>query len=47
MDLISIVEGIYVLYMFNYFKTSVSFHHPFEKMLTSDISLYLKHPTHR
>jgi hypothetical protein len=46
MDLISIIEGLYVFYMFNYFKTSLSFHHPFEKMLTSDISTYLKHPIH-
>ena len=46
MNIISILEGFYILYMFNFFKTSVSFHHPFERILTSDISSYLAHPIH-
>lgn len=32
--------------MFNFFKTTISFHHPFEKILTRDISSYLEHPIH-
>ena len=46
MDLISIIEGLYVLYMFNFFKTRFSIHHPYEKLLTGDISNYLSHPIH-
>lgn len=30
--------------MFNYFKTKLSFHHPFEKIITSNFTNYLKHP---
>ena len=46
MNIISIFEGLYILYMFNFFKTTLSFHHPFEKLLTNDISTYLAHPIH-
>ena len=28
--LISIIESIYIVYMFNYFKTDVYFNHPFD-----------------
>lgn len=41
--LVSIIESIYLIYMFNFFKTTIEFHHPFEIFLTS-FSDYLKHP---
>lgn len=40
---ISILEGIYIVYMFNYFKTKYGFNHPFEYLLIKDKKL-LKHP---
>jgi len=43
MLLVSIIEVLYLIYMFNFFKTTIEFHHPFEIFLTS-FSDYLKHP---
>tara|TARA_B100000929_G_scaffold223602_2_gene179964 strand:+ start:6816 stop:7241 length:426 start_codon:yes stop_codon:yes gene_type:complete len=43
MLLVSIIEVLYLIYMFNFFKTTIEFHHPFEIFLTS-FSKYLKHP---
>ena len=41
--ILSIVEIVYILYIFNFFKTRVSFHHPFEIIFTG-FNEYLKHP---
>ena len=42
---IDIIETIYVIYMYNYFKTSKSFHNPLEIIIQNkNISQYLKHP---
>lgn len=43
MLLVSIIEALYLIYMFNFFKTTMAFHHPFEIFLTS-FSEYVKHP---
>lgn len=43
MLLVSIIEALYLIYMFNFFKTTIEFHHPFEIFLTS-FSEYVKHP---
>ena len=43
MLLVSIIEALYLIFMFNFFKTTIEFHHPFEMFLTS-FSKYLKHP---
>ena len=40
MKVISIIVAIYILYMFNYFKTTISFAHP----LTYFNNKYLYHP---
>jgi len=39
----SIIEAIYLIYMYNFFKTTCSIHHPFEMLITSSLD-YLKHP---
>ena len=41
MKISSIILGIYIFYMFNYFKTTYSIHHPFEYLFSSRL---LKHP---
>lgn len=38
----SILEGLYIIYMFNIFRTSKFIHHPFEQLLTNHE--FLKHP---
>ena len=38
----SILEGIYIIFMFNIFKTCKYIHHPFEQLLTDHP--FLKHP---
>lgn len=43
MDLVSILEAVYLLYMYNFFKTTYSIHHPFEYLLVHDTTI-LKHP---
>ena len=40
---LSILEGLYIIYMFNYFKTTKSIHHPFEIYMIG-LNKYLKHP---
>ena len=30
-----IIEAIYIIFMYNYFKTSISIHHPFEYLLNN------------
>ena len=41
----TIIEAIYIYYMYNLFKTKFSFHHPLEKIINKQpISDYFKHP---
>ena len=40
--LYSLIEGIYIVYMFNFFKTKWSIHHPLEILLEGNT--YLQHP---
>ena len=40
--IISVLESTYLLYMFNFFQTSISFHHPLEIFFIKHN--YLKHP---
>jgi len=43
--IITLIESIYIYYMYNLFKTNVSFHHPLEIMFQNkNLSEYLKHP---
>ena len=42
--LLQVIKGLYIIYMFNYFKTSCSIHHPWEKIVTGDISNWFEHP---
>lgn len=43
--IITIVEAIYMVYMYNYFKTTSTFHNPLEKMLNNQVfSDFFKHP---
>ena len=42
--ILSIIEGIYVYYMFNHFKTKISVHHPLEQYLFLNGNCFLKHP---
>ena len=40
-----IIEAIYIIFMYNYFKTSISIHHTFEYVLSKQsISNFIKHP---
>jgi hypothetical protein len=41
MKISSLIMGLYIFYMFNYFKTTYSIHHPFEYLFSSKL---LKHP---
>lgn len=41
---LQILKGLYIIYMFNYFKTSCSIHNPFEQIVTGYISDWFKHP---
>jgi hypothetical protein len=38
------IKGLYIIYMFNYFKTTYSLHHPWEQLFTGNISNWLQHP---
>lgn len=40
---ISLIESFYLFYMFNYFKTKISFNHPFEYLIVNKYN-FLKHP---
>ena len=42
--LITIIESIYLYYMFHILKTKYTFHHPFEYLLTNDLGDYFQHP---
>jgi len=37
----SLMQGLYIYYMFNFFKTTYSINHPFEMIFNNN---YLKHP---
>ena len=41
-----IVLILYLIYMFNFFKTSYSINHPLEFYLISNLSNYFKHPVY-
>ena len=43
--IIAIIESIYLFYMYNFFKTTKHFHHPFEYYIQNkSIGDWLKHP---
>ena len=43
--IITLIESIYIYYMYNLFKTTISFHHPLEIMFQNkNLSTYLQHP---
>tara|TARA_B100000073_G_C23412808_1_gene443924 strand:- start:213 stop:572 length:360 start_codon:yes stop_codon:yes gene_type:complete len=45
MDYKDIIEAIYIIYMYNYFKTTISIHHPFEYLINKQsMSDFIKHP---
>lgn len=41
--IISLIESVYILYMFILFRTTLSIHHPLESLFTSRVS-WLQHP---
>ena len=41
--LIPIIESSYIIYMLRYLKTRYEIHHPYEYLMTNDISI-IKHP---
>ena len=41
--IISIIEGVYIYYMFNVFETSIDINNPFEYIFTGNTK-FLKHP---
>ena len=43
-SLLSITEAIYIIYMYNHFKTNKSIHHPLEMAIQKNIEGILKHP---
>ena len=42
--LITTVEIIYLIYMFNFFKTTYSINHPLEFIVTNNMSDFFNHP---
>ncbi len=44
MLIITIIECIYLYYMFHIFKTKYSFNHPFEYLVNNNFNNYFKHP---
>jgi len=41
---ISLFEAAYLIYMFRYFKTTMSFNHPLEFWITKELGSYWEHP---
>ena len=42
---ITIIEAVYLVYMYNYFRTTYSFHNPLESILNNRVfSDFFKHP---
>lgn len=47
MEYISILEALYIFYMYNVFKTSISVHHPLEFMINNlPLNNFFKHPVY-
>lgn len=44
MKYLSIIEALYLFYMFRIFKTKYSIHHPFEYIYNNNFSVFFKHP---
>ena len=43
--IITIIESLYIYYMYNIYQTKISFHNPIEKIIQyNNIYDYLKHP---
>jgi hypothetical protein len=42
--LITIIESIYLYYMFHIFRTKYTFHHPFEYLINDGMGTYFEHP---
>ena len=42
--ILSIIEAIYIIYMYNFFKTNKSIHHPLEMIMQKNVKGILKHP---
>lgn len=40
----TLIECIYLYYMFHIFRTKYSFHHPFEYLVNNNLSKYFEHP---
>jgi hypothetical protein len=40
---VSVLEAVYIVFMFNFFRTRFSVHHPLEAVLTQNMEL-LRHP---
>lgn len=43
---LSVLQGFYIFYMFNYFKTTYTINHPFESIITKNID-FIKHPINK
>ena len=41
---ITLIEIIYIIYFFNFFKTTIVFTHPLEKIFMNNLSGYFRHP---
>jgi len=44
MLIITLIECIYLYYMFHIFRTKYSFNHPFEYLVNNNLNNYYKHP---
>jgi hypothetical protein len=44
MFIITIIETVYLYYMFHIFRTKYSFHHPFEYLVNDNLGNYFEHP---
>ena len=42
---ISIVEAVYIIFTYNFYKTRYSIHHPFEYFFTGNLGIF-KHPVY-
>jgi len=42
--LISLIESLYIIFMYNFFKTKISFHHLIEVNINKDQNIFFKHP---
>lgn len=44
MFIITIIETVYLYYMFHIFRTKYSFHHPLEYLVNDNLGNYFEHP---